>query len=270
MSDTAQRLVLYGAPASQPSRAVYWTCLQKGLPFELRLPDFASSPDPEESELARLNPKGQVPTIVDGDFSLYEMPAILVYLCEKHDWEDLYPRDLEQRAFVNQYLHFHHGSTRLATMKLMAPHVTVAFRELMADRGRVLKDMQNESLQVVLSEPDVLAAGREVVETVAGMIEAGYLRNDSRFLCGNAATIADIACYEELAQLRWAGLFDFAGFPKLQRWLEEMAKLPYHEEAHRYNTALGDILSEPNTMQRFLEASQIGQAALEELGARVV
>ena len=35
-----------------------------------------------------------------------------------------------------------------------------------------------------------------------------------------------------------------------------------------YNTALGDILVEPNTMQRFLEASQIGASALEELGAR--
>ncbi len=35
------------------------------------------------------------------------------------------------------------------------------------------------------------------------------------------------------------------------------------------NTALGDILTEPNTLKRFLEASATGQAALEELGARV-
>ena len=29
-------LTVYGVPASQPSRAVYWTCLIKGLAFELR------------------------------------------------------------------------------------------------------------------------------------------------------------------------------------------------------------------------------------------
>jgi len=269
MSNTPHRLVLYGAPASQPSRAVYWTCLMKGLSFELRLPDFARMRE-ADSELARLNPKSQIPTIVDGDFVLYEMPAILVYLCEKHGWEDLYPPNLEARALVNQYLHFHHGSTRMATMKLMAPHVTVAFRELMENRTGVLKDMQNEALAVALAEPDVLDAGRRIVGSIAGMIESGYLRGDSSFLCGNAATIADIACYEELAQLRWAGLFEFEGFPKIQRWLEEMTKLPCHEEVHRFNTALGDILIEPNTMKRFLEASQAGGSALEELGVHVV
>ena len=35
-----ETLVLYGVPASQPSRAVYWTCLMRGLPFELRTPDL--------------------------------------------------------------------------------------------------------------------------------------------------------------------------------------------------------------------------------------
>ena len=59
MSNERTLLVLYGAPASQPSRAVYWTCLIKGLAFELRLPDFANL---RKSELADLNPKVQVPT----------------------------------------------------------------------------------------------------------------------------------------------------------------------------------------------------------------
>ena len=266
MRDEQSLLVLYGAPASQPSRAVYWTCLLKGLPFELRLPDFANL---GESDLADLNPKVQVPTIVDGDFALYEMPAILLYLCEKHTWEDLYPRDLETRALVNQYLHFHHTSTRLATMKLMAPHVTVAFRELLEGRGDPNDVMQADALQAAIREPDVLYAGRKIVGKVAGMIESGYLRSGSPFLCGRSATIADIACYEELAQLRWARLFDFEGFPKVQGWLEEMARLPFHEEAHRYNVALGDILTKPNTLKRFLEASAAGQAALEEVGARI-
>jgi glutathione S-transferase/autophagy-related protein 2 len=217
--------------------------------------------------LAKLNPKVQVPTIVDGDFALYEMPAILLYLCEKHAWENLYPKDLETRALVNQYLHFHHTSTRLATMKLMAPHVTVAFRELLEGRGEPNDVMQSDALAAAIREPAMLDAGRKIVAKVAGMIESGYLRHSSPFLCGMSATIADIACYEELAQLRWANLFDFDGFARIERWFEAMTLLPFHEEAHRYNIALGDIATEPNTLTRFLEASAVGQAALEEAGA---
>jgi len=266
MSEERSRLIVHGSPASQPSRAVYWTCLIKGLPIELRPPDFA---DLGRSDLADLNPKLQVPTIVDGDFALYEMPAILIYLCEKHGWDDLYPSDLETRARVHQYLHFHHTSTRLATLKLMAPHVTIAFREMLESRGGLRDVMQADALQAALREPNVLESGHNIVASVACMIEASYLRDSAAFLCGGSASIADIACYEELAQLVWAGLFDFAGFPKLQRWLGEMTRLPFHEEAHRYNVALGDIVVEPNTMKRFLEASAVGQAALEGVGVRM-
>lgn len=253
-------LVLYGHPASQPSRAVYWICLIKELRFEIQSPEMGGFAD---SEMARLNPKRQMPTIADGDFSLYEMPAILIYLCEKHGWDDLYPKDLEARALVNQYLHFHHSSTRLATMKLMAPHVTVAFREAL-ESGDTMDVLLREAIQAAFREPDVLGAGRDVVAKVAGMIESGYLR-DGPFLVGSGPTIADIACYEELAQLRWANLFDFERFPRIQGWLAAMPKLPFHEEAHAYNRALGDIRTEPLTMQRFLEAGAVGQATLREV-----
>ena len=119
MSDAV--LTVYGVPASQPSRAVYWTCLIKGLAFELRTPELLGA---RESGLGELNPKRQIPTIVQGDFVLYEMPAILTWLCNSNGWVDLYPSDPAARALVDQYLHFHHSTTRLATMKLMAPHAS--------------------------------------------------------------------------------------------------------------------------------------------------
>ena len=75
-------LTLYGQGASQPSRAVWWACLVKALPFELcevRIDQFG-----QDGPLAKLNPAGQVPTIQDGDFVLYEMPAILTYLANRH------------------------------------------------------------------------------------------------------------------------------------------------------------------------------------------
>jgi len=253
-------LVVHGIPGSQPTRAVYWTCLIKELPFELRPNDFSPT---NRGPLLELNPTGQVPTIEDGDFVLYEMPAIVTYLCEKHGWSDLLPSDLRTRARVNQYLHFHHNWTRRLSEELMAPHVIVA----------VLDQMRGvESLSHIVERaiaPDKLARGRKTAQHVAGLIEAGYFRDDARYLCTPEPTIADIACYEEAAQLRWAGLFDFEGFPKLTCWLDSMQELPFHHEVHLYNTTLGDILSEPNTQERMASAMSACLAALAGCGVHV-
>ncbi len=250
MGSESARLVIHGVPASQPVRAVCWTCLIKGLPFELRPVRFDEAGD--ERPLLRLNPTGQVPTIEDGAFALYEMPAILIYLSEKHGWDDLLPADLRTRARVHQYLHFHHSFTRRATTELMSPHVMAAFPERIRGTPREAKALH----------PDRLQLGQAAVRDVAGLIEGSCFQDGSTFLCAPAATIADIACYEELAQLRWASLFDFDGFPKLRHWLEEMEKLPFHEQAHQYNIVLGDIRTRPLTGERFAEASEASIAVL--------
>ena len=257
-----ERLILYGGPPSQPSRAVYWTCLMKDLPFELRMPNPTA-----DSGLETLNPKRQMPTIVCGDFVLYEMPAILMHLCRKHGWDDLYPEALETRALIDQYLHFHHSTTRLATIHLMAPHVLIAFGGMLKGSKDILI---RHAIDAAMAGPDVYERGRAVIEGMCGLIESGYLREGHDYLCTREQpTIADIACYEELAQLRWAALFDFEGFPKLCAWLERMEALPFHEPVHRYNLALGDIRSKPNTMERWVAANARGIAALEELGVPI-
>jgi glutathione S-transferase len=265
---TEERLVIHGSPASQPSRAVYWTCLMRGLPFELRPPGPPGSAGGSDGDaLAKRNPRRQMPTVVRGDFALYEMPAILTWLSNTHGWHDLYPREPDARALVDQYLHFHHSTTRLATLKLMAPHVTIAFGGIPATTKDVIL---RETTGLAMAADDVYGHGRAVVEMVAELVEASFFRKDRDHLCSHGApTLADIACYEELAQLRWAGLFDFEGFPKLRAWLHCMAELPFHDTVHRYNLVLGDIRSRPNTMERFLAAAVAGVSALEELGIPV-
>jgi glutathione S-transferase len=247
----SQKLVLWGSPASQPVRAVYWLLLMKERPFHLNLVNVGKMGVP--GPVAAVNPSGQVPTLQDGDVAVYEMPAILIYLCEKFGWTDLLPGDdLVRRTRVHQYLHFHHNWTRRASQALMSPHVVVAFREVALARGKT---------QVVAfaDDPGKLEAGRKVVRGVADLIERGCFQ-DGDFLCGPGVTIADIACYEELAQLTWANLFSFAEFPRLSKWLGEMAKLPFHDAAHCYNLDLGDIATRPITMSRLMHAIDAGVA----------
>ncbi len=53
-------------------------------------------------EYKALNPQAQVPTLVDGNFTLTQSMAILEYLEEKYPKPHILPKDVEQRAYVRQ------------------------------------------------------------------------------------------------------------------------------------------------------------------------
>lgn len=53
-------------------------------------------------EYKALNPQEQVPTLIDGHFTLTQSMAIMEYLEEKYPKPHILPRDPEQRAYVRQ------------------------------------------------------------------------------------------------------------------------------------------------------------------------
>lgn len=255
------RLSIYGYPASQPTRAVWWACIIKKLPFEIQ--------QSEKSQLTRLNPKGQVPTIDDNGFTLYEMSAILTYLAEKHAWSDLYPEDIETRARINQYLNFHHTTTRLATFQLMGPHVTIIFGPAFGEGS--LDPLMVDTIMAIRNSDKKLKVGQEAFSKQIRLIEEGYFFNDAPFVCGTQQpTLADIACYEELSQLTWANLFKYDAYPKIEAWLKAMSNLSGHDLVHRYNIELGDISTTPLTMDRFQTANEMCLSELAKTGIKIL
>ncbi|MEQ8195229.1 MAG: glutathione S-transferase family protein [Rhodospirillales bacterium] len=50
------------------------------------------------------NPNGLVPTLIDGDFVLWESHAIVRYLCEKSGDPKWYPADIKKRAVISQWM----------------------------------------------------------------------------------------------------------------------------------------------------------------------
>lgn len=58
-------------------------------------------------EYQAINPAGTVPTLVDGDITLFDSSAIAIYLVEKYGKDDsLYPKDPIKRAKVNEKLFY--------------------------------------------------------------------------------------------------------------------------------------------------------------------
>lgn len=58
---------------------------------------------------------GKMPVIHDGDFRLTESVAILRYMTKKLPYEDFwYPKDIKERAMVDEYLSWTHNNIRLA------------------------------------------------------------------------------------------------------------------------------------------------------------
>jgi glutathione S-transferase len=247
-------LTVYGHPASQPSRSVIWACVLNDLPIRLIA-------DPNEA--APASTRGQIPVIDDGGFVLTEMPAILSYLGAKHGWADMYPEDVQLRARISEYLHTHHSLTRLATTKLMAPHVLVAFGGM--PTANPLSYVNNFVIQESMTDEHGLETGQELVAQIVDFIEKAYLI-DHDFIAGTpGVSIADLACYEEIGQLEEANLFDLSEHEAMRAWSVRMRDLPHHDAVHRYNSALGDIKTVHNSMERFSGAVAQGMAALSEL-----
>ena len=213
MSDDT-KLKLYGVPVSQPVRAVMWACLAKGLPFDFEMTMPGARKGTRSEAFRKINPYGfTVPAIQDGDFTLGESHAILVYLANKHGWDDLYPCDPRSRARVDQYLHWHHRNTREITIRLFAP-------------------VMRPDLKI---PADMVAQGAKVVHGVMSSIE-GFLGATGAFLCGPAVTIADLACYTEVGQCTddFCALWPLGEdkYPNICRWIAAMRQYAAHDEAH--------------------------------------
>ena len=243
MSDS---ITIYGVPFSQPVRAVLWLMLFKQKNFELSLvnPGSSSERGSRHPDYLAKFPTGTIPSMEDKEtgFVLSESHAIMCYLCNKYDWTDLYPSNLEERAKVDSYLHLHHRNVREASIGLVAP--------------KVRKDLNFPE--------DFLKMSQANIEKAFKAIEDGWL-SKSRFLVGEALTIADMAAYVEIGQLQsvFTNIYDFEPFPNIRRWLEDMQEVDYHDVIHVALYELGDISKEAPTMETIKNANKKGVAAIQ-------
>lgn len=96
-------LKVLGRTGSINVRKVLWTLEELDVPYKQE-PWGGKERDPKVPEYLRLNPNGQVPTIIDDDFVLWESHAIMRYLEERDGRRRLLPADNRERAIAEQWL----------------------------------------------------------------------------------------------------------------------------------------------------------------------
>lgn len=96
---------LYGMPSSPNTWKVRAVAAHLGLPLAFELVDLGKGEQRSPAYLA-LNPTGRTPTLVDGDFALWESTAIMHYLADLKP-NALWPDDARTRADILRWESWH-------------------------------------------------------------------------------------------------------------------------------------------------------------------
>ena len=205
------------------------TLEELGLPYAVQAVDLASGEQKTEPFL-RLNPNGRIPVIVDreqGDFTVFESGAILLYLAERTG--RLMPSDPLGRSRVVQWLMFQMGG-----VGPMMGQANVFHRYLPEKLPLAIERYQNESRRLF-----------EVLDRrLAG----------SDWLAGDYS-IADIANWCWVRTYRWSGV-SVDGLPHLRRWLDAMKERPACRRGVQVPHPVDSLVDDKPEAQRFAERAR--------------
>lgn len=192
----AQPIRLYTTLLSGHGHRVKLFLTMLDLPFEVVELDMKAGDNRKPAYLA-LNPFGQVPTIQDGDITLFDSNAILVYLAKRYGDASWLPEDPLGAATVQRWLSLAAG--QIAYGPCAARLVTVF--------GAPLDHESAKKIAVKLF--DVL--DRELA--------------DKPFAAGNHVTLADIAAHTYIAHAPEGGV-SLEPYPNIRAWLRRVEALP--------------------------------------------
>jgi glutathione S-transferase len=199
---------LYSGPLSLFSRKVEIALYEKGLAFERIAVAFSQTKGyaPKHPDVLALNPKGQVPVLVDGDLPLYDSTVILEYLEDAYPEPALYPKDPRERA-------------RCRLFDLFADEVMLApLRFLMHRTEPKPDDLERwDAKELKAGEAEPALAGHFAA------LDAKLRGHD--FLCG-AFSAADIAVFMTVFWTRRLGGPSLRGHEALAGWYDRLSTRP--------------------------------------------
>lgn len=198
------RTFLYRMIGSPPARAVMMTIDILGIENEIEQRDL--NPvfrEQDTPEFTKKNPMRTIPILDEGDFSLADSHAIILYLIDKYgkpEHSHLYPIDKRKRATVNQRLFFDCGILFPRLRAVMAPTYAGKLTEI--SKGMIRN-----------------------IEYAYTIMEA-YL-SENLYLADNIITLADISAVSTMGSLSGLHPVDEKRYPKLANWMKKMNEKDY-------------------------------------------
>lgn len=196
---------LYEHPESGNSYKVRLLLSFLNLPYESVLVDLMQDAQHGPAYLA-INPRGEVPALVDGDLILRDSMAILVYLARKQDDEGWLPTDPAGMAEVAEWLAF---AASWIQYGVFSARALVAF-------GVPANGLPPD---VPASLEEAHIRGRKSLN-----ILDAHLASRDWLACGRP-TIADIAVFPYVALAPMGGIA-LGPYAAVQAWIARFKRLP--------------------------------------------
>jgi glutathione S-transferase len=203
VSSNQSQLKIWGRANSVNVQKVLWCLRELDLTYERIDAGMAFGKNTEPDYLA-MNPNGRVPTLVDGDYVLWESNSVMRYLVLAYGkGSPIYPQAPKQRAGVDRWLDW--------TLSTMQPVDRPVFWAL------VRTPIEKRDMVTIQKDVDAEAVQWRIVN---------HQLATRRFIEGDDFTLADIALGAYAR--RWLGV---EGVKKpqlahLDRWFAQFADRP--------------------------------------------
>jgi glutathione S-transferase len=197
-------LTLYGFPHSHNTRKVLATAKALNIILDLKIVNIVRKESFKPDYLA-LNPTGLTPTLVDGDFVLWESNAIIQYLANLTPGSGLWPLDIRRQADI----------TRWQCWQLM--HWSIGLDILLFER--LVKRLEG----LGEADPSEVSRGEKHFHATAQILDKHLAGRKT--IVGSGMTLAD---YTLAANLHYAEVcpFPLEGYGNIRRWLARVEADP--------------------------------------------
>lgn len=214
-------MILYSGPLSLFTGKIRIALDEKRLDYELvSVPFSRAGYTPKHPKVLELNPKQQVPVLVDGAVAIYDSTIIFEYLEDRHPTPALYPSDPGRRAEC---------------------------RVLEAAADEIFFPLVWELIREVFYKPDGHGRDAAAVAAAQSAIAAHYDRLERRlgaqaYLCGEIS-VADIGYFMMITSATSLGQGLTDQHPGLQAWYGRvLARAAFAREIERLTRAYGALV----------------------------
>lgn len=194
----------------------------KKIPYQGKRLNFTAQ-DIKSNEFLAINPRGQLPALRDGDYTLYESIAILCYLEDKYPKPALFGVSAAERGLI---------------WRIIMECVCYLEPQLIPYAGTIFSGESEEKREEVVNS-------RRLVKQELTRLNESLSRAD--YLAGNTLSAADIAVYPVLRLLLGAAKRENSEeicgtlrnceehYPALHAWFKRIEAIPGYERTHPPN-----------------------------------